>query len=504
MSERVWALSLSWLLGVAVAFPWLDRSGSSSHFLQHFYLGVSEPIQGLPWFTQLGYVDDQLITRYDSNKREDQPQVSWMEKAEDARFWERETHHARDAEFFFMQALVILQTRYNQNGGLHTWQCLVGCELSKDEKQKGRSMQCGYDGKDFISLDKETFTWMAAEDAAQYTKRKWDADPDIAEILKGYLEGDCIERLRKYLDYANKALLKTEPPIVKVTRKVGHDGLGTFICCVYGFYPQEIKATWRKDGEDWEQETFSSGILPNSDGTYNTWLSMEIDPNDTDHYQCHVEHFSLPEPLSIAWEVPVARLQENLSPHPAAAWIFNWLRITYVLSAASILLLMPMFILYIKIWQRNSINREAPMSPLIVKLMIAGGFVSAILLVATIIPWIRTEESHKDDPSLALPLAKEPDEEDCFQCRVEYEDLPKPLALVSRKPASVPVGAILRAMGVILLVPGISIYIKKRQQDASKASYKATSSGGTQEQEEVTLSSRINSFSVGWGEVVKS
>ncbi|XP_053145462.1 H-2 class I histocompatibility antigen, Q7 alpha chain-like isoform X2 [Hemicordylus capensis] len=409
MSERVWALSLSWLLGVAVAFPWLDRSGSSSHFLQHFYLGVSEPIQGLPWFTQLGYVDDQLITRYDSNKREDQPQVSWMEKAEDARFWERETHHARDAEFFFMQALVILQTRYNQNGGLHTWQCLVGCELSKDEKQKGRSMQCGYDGKDFISLDKETFTWMAAEDAAQYTKRKWDADPDIAEILKGYLEGDCIERLRKYLDYANKALLKT-----------------------------------------------------------------------------------------------VARLQENLSPHPAAAWIFNWLRITYVLSAASILLLMPMFILYIKIWQRNSINREAPMSPLIVKLMIAGGFVSAILLVATIIPWIRTEESHKDDPSLALPLAKEPDEEDCFQCRVEYEDLPKPLALVSRKPASVPVGAILRAMGVILLVPGISIYIKKRQQDASKASYKATSSGGTQEQEEVTLSSRINSFSVGWGEVVKS
>ncbi|XP_053149244.1 major histocompatibility complex class I-related gene protein-like [Hemicordylus capensis] len=439
-----------------------QHGGTHWHSLCHFYLGVSEPIQGLPWFTQLGYVDDQLITRYDSNTRRDQPQVPWVEKEEDSWFWEQETHHAREAEFFPKLALVILQSRYNQHGGLHTWQCLFGCALSKDRKQKGRFMQCGYDGQDFISLDKETFTWTAADDAAQVTKRKWEADPDIAKILKGYLEGKCNERLQKYLDHGmvavrrrgkegkgsslwrkeeqeqrgclsdlqiiqgeeaeprwrlvnssthtsscpnlgsspplpghgfqglatprgrkrsckspaskspasdngvcigKKKQMKTsaflspsevaagdvstviynsghgisfpfsqgglfmqasisegsnksnssdtvssggrvEPPAMKVTHQVGPDGLEILTCRAHGFYPKEIDATWRKDGEFWEQETFRGAVTPNSDGTYHMWLSIEIDPKEREHYRCHVDHESLLGPLDLAWEKP--------------------------------------------------------------------------------------------------------------------------------------------------------------------------------------------------------
>ncbi|XP_053145497.1 major histocompatibility complex class I-related gene protein-like [Hemicordylus capensis] len=280
-------------------------SGSSWHFLRHFYLGVSEPTQDLPWFTQLGFVDDQLITRYDSNTRRDQPQVPWVEKEEDPRFWERETHHAREAEQFFRQAFQILRSRYNQSGGLHTWQCLVGCELSNDRRQKGRFMQCGYDGRDFISLDKETFTWTAADDAAQVTKRKWETDPTIPGIWKGYLEKECIERLQKYLNYGKEILVRTESPVMKVIRKMGHDGLETLICRIDGFYPKEIDATWTKDGEVWEHETFRGGVVPNSDGTYHTWLSIEIDPKDRKRYRCHIEHDTLLEPLDLSLEEPV-------------------------------------------------------------------------------------------------------------------------------------------------------------------------------------------------------
>ncbi|XP_053145466.1 major histocompatibility complex class I-related gene protein-like isoform X2 [Hemicordylus capensis] len=278
--------------------------GSSWHSLRHFYLGVSEPIEGLPWFTQVGYVDDQLITRYDSSTRRDQPQVPWVEEEEDPRFWEWETHHARDAEFFFKLALMILQSRYNQHGGLHTWQCLLGCEMCKDGKQKGRSMLCGYDGKDFISLDEGAFTWKAANEVAQLTKRKWEADLAIVEIWKAYLEEECFGSLQKYLDHGKVALLRREPPAMKVTRQVGPDGLEILTCRAHGFYPKEIDATWRKDGEIWEQETFRGDITPNSDGTYHTWLSIEIDPKEREHYRCHVEHDGLLEPLDMAWEKP--------------------------------------------------------------------------------------------------------------------------------------------------------------------------------------------------------
>ncbi|XP_053149240.1 major histocompatibility complex class I-related gene protein-like [Hemicordylus capensis] len=295
-----WCLCLL-LLGSAAA----ATGGSSSHSLHHFYLGVSEPVQGLPWFTQLGYVDDQLITRYDSSTRKDQPQVAWMEKAEDAQFWKWETHHAWDAELFFRQALLTLRSRYNQSGGLHTWQCLLGCELSKDGKQKGRFMQCGYDGRDFISLDKETFTWTAVNDAkAPLTKRKWEAEPTIKGIWKGYLEKKCFQRLQTYLDYGKETLLRTEPPLVKVIHKAAYEGRETLLCRADSFFPKEIDATWRKEGEVWEQETFHGGVTPNSDGTYHTWLSIEIDPKERKLYQCHVEHDGLWGPLDLAWEQP--------------------------------------------------------------------------------------------------------------------------------------------------------------------------------------------------------
>ncbi|XP_053145474.1 HLA class I histocompatibility antigen, alpha chain E-like isoform X3 [Hemicordylus capensis] len=96
-----------------------------------------------------------------------------------------------------------------------------------------------------------------------------------------------------------------EPPTVTVTRKVGRDGLETFLCRAHGFYPKEIDATWKKDGEVWEHETLRGGVTPNSDGTYHTWLSIEIDPKERNLYQCHVEHDGLSEPLDLAWEEPV-------------------------------------------------------------------------------------------------------------------------------------------------------------------------------------------------------
>uniref|UniRef100_A0A8C3SEG5 Ig-like domain-containing protein n=1 Tax=Chelydra serpentina TaxID=8475 RepID=A0A8C3SEG5_CHESE len=80
-----------------------------------------------------------------------------------------------------------------------------------------------------------------------------------------------------------------------------HDGLTTLSCKVSGFYPWDITVTWLKNGESKQQDTYSEGILPNGDGTYQTWVTMEIDPKIKAHYSCHVEHESLLEPLSVSW-----------------------------------------------------------------------------------------------------------------------------------------------------------------------------------------------------------
>ncbi|XP_032997650.1 major histocompatibility complex class I-related gene protein-like [Lacerta agilis] len=221
--------------------------------------------------------------------------------------WRGQTWRGQTAELKFLNDVENLQKHYNRSGGFHTWQLTSGCEVGEDGPKGGYS-QYGYDGKDFLSFDKETLTWTATDVPAQFTKRKWEVDLAWSQRLKFYLEKECPEWLPKFLECGKEVFLRKEPPVVKVTRMAGYDGLETLICQAYGFYPREIDATWIKDGEVWEQETFRRDVVPNSDGTYYAWLSIKVDPKDRDHFRCHVEHDGLPEPLDLAWEEPASKV----------------------------------------------------------------------------------------------------------------------------------------------------------------------------------------------------
>ncbi|XP_053152614.1 class I histocompatibility antigen, F10 alpha chain-like isoform X2 [Hemicordylus capensis] len=265
-------------------------------------MSVWEPGHRLPQFIAVGYVDGQPFVHYDSNTRKKLPLVPWIEKVvkDDPEYWDTQTQILLGNELAFRDALTKLQARYNQSGGLHTLQFMYGCELSKDG-HKGGYQQDAYDGRDFLSFDKETRTWTAADAAAEMTKRKREAEPGYAQGYKEYLEEECIEWLQKYLDYGKETLLRRERPTVKVTRKAGSDGMETHICRAHGFYPKEIDIDWMKDGKVWTEDTFL-GQGPNSDGTYHSWLSVEMDPKDRGHYRCCIRHDSLEEPVDFVWE----------------------------------------------------------------------------------------------------------------------------------------------------------------------------------------------------------
>ncbi|XP_067321548.1 H-2 class I histocompatibility antigen, Q10 alpha chain-like isoform X2 [Anolis sagrei] len=284
-------------------------SGSSSHSLRNFYTSVSEPGQQVPQFFIVGYVDDQEFVSYDAKAKRLVPTVPWIRKVEeeDPQYWEWNSQRAQNSELGFRVSLHNLAGYYNQSGGAHSWQLMYGCELRRDGS-KGGHMQYAYDGRDYISLDKETLTWTAADVPAQNTKRKWEAERIIAQRNKAYLEEDCIDWLKKYLEYGKETLLRTEVPDVKVARKVDYDGMETLICHVGGFYPKEIDINWKRDGEVWMQDIYHGLVSPNSDGTYYTWRSVTVDPKERERYKCHVEHDALPNPVDMAWEEPAFNL----------------------------------------------------------------------------------------------------------------------------------------------------------------------------------------------------
>ncbi|XP_053149471.1 class I histocompatibility antigen, F10 alpha chain-like [Hemicordylus capensis] len=225
---------------------------------------------------------------------------------------------------------------------------MYGCELGEGG-YKGGHWQEAYDGRDFLSLDKETITWTAANMAAQVTKRKWEALPGFSEGRKAYLEETCIEWLQKYLDYGKETLLRKEAPAVKVTRKVkaGSDGMETHICRAHGFYPKEIDIDWTKDGEVWTEDTLRESVSPNSDGTYHSWLSIKMDPKDRGRYRCRIRHDSLEKPVDFVWE--------NSASLPVGAIVGA------ILAVAAAVLLVTGIVLYIKKRQKRD-YKAAPAS----------------------------------------------------------------------------------------------------------------------------------------------
>ncbi|XP_040398744.1 class I histocompatibility antigen, F10 alpha chain-like isoform X3 [Cygnus olor] len=298
---RLLLLLLLLLLGV------LGGAAREPHSLRYFYTAVSDPSPGLPQFVIVGYVDGEVFVRYDSETQRMEPRADWMVANVGQWYWDEQSEIAQNDEKSYRMDLDTLQERYNQSRGSHTLQYMSGCDLLEGGGIRGFE-QHGYDGKDFLTFDKDTLTYTAADAGAQITKENWEEEGTVAEQVKHYLENTCINALRKYMSYGKAALERRERPKVRVSGMEA-DRILTLSCCAHGFYPRPISISWLKDGVVQEQETQRGSTVPNSDGTYHAWATIDVLPGDRDKYQCRVEHASLLQPGLFSWEP-----QSNLIP----------------------------------------------------------------------------------------------------------------------------------------------------------------------------------------------
>ncbi|XP_050958081.1 class I histocompatibility antigen, F10 alpha chain-like, partial [Labeo rohita] len=172
--------------------------------------------------------------------------------------------------------------------GVHTWQLMYGCELSDDGSTRGYR-QYGYDGGDFVSFDKSTLTYTAANPEAVITKHKWEADRAYGEQWKGYLENTCIEWLKKYVGYGKDTLERKVSPQVSLLQK---DPSSPVTCHATGFYPSGVKISWQKNGQDHDEDVDLGELLPNEDGTFQRTSTISVKPDEwkQNQFRCVVEH----------------------------------------------------------------------------------------------------------------------------------------------------------------------------------------------------------------------
>ncbi|XP_053458605.1 patr class I histocompatibility antigen, A-2 alpha chain-like [Nycticebus coucang] len=288
------------LLSAALA---LTGTRAGSHSLRYFYTSVSRPGRGKPRFIAVGYVDHTQFVRFDSEAENPrmEPRAPWMER-EGPEYWEQETRKVKDHAEIDRVDLETLRGYYNQSeGGSHTIQWMYGCDVGPDGNLLRGYEQFAYDGADYIALNEDLRSWTAADTAAQITQRKWEA-AGAAEGYRAYLEGRCVEWLRRYLDNGNDTLQRADPPKTRVTHHPTSDGEATLRCWALGFYPVEITLTWQRNGEDQTQDTELIETRPAGDGTFQKWAAVVVPSGEEQRYMCHVQHEGLREPLTLRWE----------------------------------------------------------------------------------------------------------------------------------------------------------------------------------------------------------
>uniref|UniRef100_A0A6I8NNK0 Ig-like domain-containing protein n=1 Tax=Ornithorhynchus anatinus TaxID=9258 RepID=A0A6I8NNK0_ORNAN len=283
-----------------------------SHSLRYFTTGVSRPGPGVSEFTSVGYVDDVQFVRFDGDGRRGraEPRTPWIRDNEGREYWDQETEIFRSGAQNFHVGLQNIMGYYNQSEERsHTVQGLYGCQLREDNTPGEGFMQFGYDGRDYIALDKATLSWTVADAGALNTKSKWEADGTIAERYKAYLEDECIEWLRRYMGFGGPCLTRADPPKVDVIRHPGPDGEDVSLRCrAFGFYPADIKFMWRREGEDVSLQMELVDTRPSGDGNFQKWASVSVPRGEELKYVCVVEHEGLAQPLAVKWgEGPKSR-----------------------------------------------------------------------------------------------------------------------------------------------------------------------------------------------------
>jgi len=86
---------------------------------------------------------------------------------------------------------------------------MYGCEWDDETGATDGFFQDGYDGEDFLHLDFKELTWISPVHQGFPTIQKWNKDRADLDYWKMYLSTECIDWLKKYLQYGKSSLQKT-------------------------------------------------------------------------------------------------------------------------------------------------------------------------------------------------------------------------------------------------------------------------------------------------------
>ncbi|KAM4633664.1 BOLA class I histocompatibility antigen, alpha chain BL3-7-like isoform 1-T2 [Polymixia lowei] len=300
---------------VILLLLFFDVASPVRHSLKYFYTG-SSGLTNFPEFVTVGMVDELQMVHYDSNTQRTELKQDWMNKltADNPQYLERNTGNFMGSQQIFKVDIDNVKQRFNQTGGVHMFQIMYGCEWDDETGDTDGYYQDGYDGEDFISLDLKTMTWIAPTPQAFITKLKWDQNKALSAGWKNYFNTECVEWVKKYVDYGKSVLQRTVRPSVSLLQKTPSSPV---TCHATGFYPDRVMVFWRRDGEELHEHVDHGELLTNQDGTFQMSVHLHlpsVTPDDWKRYECVVQLSGVKDDIITKLDQSVIRTNDGGFP----------------------------------------------------------------------------------------------------------------------------------------------------------------------------------------------
>ncbi|XP_023618961.1 T-cell surface glycoprotein CD1a-like [Myotis lucifugus] len=172
-------------------------------------------------------------------------------------------------------------------------QIIAGCELHPGEG-KVVFLQVAYQGTEFLHFQNNSW-WPSVQDEikAQLMCRRISQYHIANKIIQRILSDTCPRFLSSILDAGKFDLQREVKPEAWLSTgpNPGPDRQ-MLVCHVSGFHPKPIWVKWMR-GEQVQQGTQQSGILPNADGTWYLQVFLDVEATETSGLYCRVRHSSL-------------------------------------------------------------------------------------------------------------------------------------------------------------------------------------------------------------------
>uniref|UniRef100_A0A3B3QNG5 Ig-like domain-containing protein n=1 Tax=Paramormyrops kingsleyae TaxID=1676925 RepID=A0A3B3QNG5_9TELE len=315
---------------------------SVTHSLQYVYSAMSG-IPNLPEFIDVGLLDGEPFTYYDSDIRRKIPRQEWMTKAVDADYWDQGTQNLMGTELVFINDIKVLKPRFNQTGGkstcypLHIYLLIKAPEIihcTWQELHPTGARSC--DPFPGLLSDRQTHTALAPDDACLCCSCPWSVSWSKAQ--------------KHCFIYGCFCLSPQVRPEVSLLQK---DPSSPVTCHTTGFFPKGIVVTWRKDGEDMHSDVEVGETLPNGDGKFQITSKLTVKPEDwkMNSYSCVVQHKSLQDDIAVLLE------EKNIRTNQGKRSSISWGIIIGCVAAALALVAV---VIGLVLWRRSRTgNRKA-------------------------------------------------------------------------------------------------------------------------------------------------